>query len=327
MTANQAPLISVVLVAHCDSGNLRLAINRLKSQTIADRLELILVTERRKNLEAVEPALSGFLRVQTVEVGDMRAPGAAKAAGVRSASAPLVAFVEDHSYPAPDCAEALVAAHADGKYAAVGPVVLNANPATAASWACYLIFYSAWMPGAACADADHLPGNQSCYRRDLLMSYGSRLEEVLGSESVLHWELRSKGHKLRLEARALLYHLQFSARRPVWKEYFLASRAFAADRASQWGAARRAAFALGSPLLPAIRLPRIWRQAVKSGTGRVLLARSLPDMLAVLGAGTAGEMMGYALGPGDAARRLIEFERTRHLDFTRRDLDAATRIL
>lgn len=62
----------------------------------------------------------------------------ARAAGIRQANAPVVAFVEDHSYPDPDWAERLIEAHRK-LWAAVGPVMMvNANPATMISWPIFL---------------------------------------------------------------------------------------------------------------------------------------------------------------------------------------------
>lgn len=321
------PLLSIVLVARRAPENLRMVLELLRAQTIAESIELLLVAETKKVLAPVEETLSTFRRSRVLETGNGSiGPGAAKALGVRSAEAPLVQFVEDHSFPAPDCAEMLVQAHGEGDFAAAGPVVLNANPKTARSWGCYLIFYGGWMTAHGRGEAEHLPGNHSCYRKEVLLSYGPQLDRVLNAESVLHWELRSRGHRLKLEPRARVYHLQTSNLAAACEEYLLASRLFAADRTRTWGSGRKFVYALGSPLLPGIRLPRIWKQARRAGLGRGLLLKAMPSMACILSAGAAGELLGYGFGAGGAGQGLIEFERDGRAEFTRRELETAAAV-
>ena len=128
MSAGAPLLMSVIVVAHRDSENLRLALRRLGSQTIASRMECILVVPSEEDFTSALAQLGGILHTQVVTIEPGASEGEAKAAGVAAARAPLVEFTEDHSYPAQTCAEALIQAHGDGDYAAVGPVVRNANP-------------------------------------------------------------------------------------------------------------------------------------------------------------------------------------------------------
>ena len=60
------------------------------------------------------------------------------------AHAPIVALAEDHCFPEPGWADALIRAH-QGPWAVVGPVVRNANPATIVSWCDFVIGYGPWM--------------------------------------------------------------------------------------------------------------------------------------------------------------------------------------
>lgn len=80
-------------------------------------------------------------------IGHMRSTARARAAGVRAATAPVVALAEDHAFPAPGWAEAFIERHGEG-WAAVGPVISNANPRSATSWANLLIEYAPWLEGA-----------------------------------------------------------------------------------------------------------------------------------------------------------------------------------
>jgi len=316
------PQISVVVVLQCGSKAFRLALARLRAQSVASALECIIVAPSRKELNLAPEELEGFFTHRILELGPLEGEGAAKAAGVAAARAPLVAFMEDHSYPDPCWAEALIEAHRRGDFAAVGPVMLNANPGSAVSWGCFLVFYGPWMAARPQQEVRHLPANQSCYRRDVLLEYGSRLSEMLQSESVLHWDLLARNQRLHQEPAARVYHLNYSRYGPMLFEYYLSSRVFAANRARAWGIPRRIVYALGSPLIPLIRWRRIVQDAARAALPARILRRAFPALALALVAGAAGEALGYAFGDRRAAERLMRFVRNRHTTFTPRDLEA-----
>src|SRR5581483_2731400 len=134
MGAAAAPEMSVVLVTHDDVRSLRKTLQHLAAQEGAERLELVLVGPSRAALTPEPALLAGFGRVKLVEVGAITRAPAARAAGVRHARAPIVTLLEDHSFPRPGWARALIAAHR-GPWAAVGPAVDNANAGGVVSWA------------------------------------------------------------------------------------------------------------------------------------------------------------------------------------------------
>ncbi len=239
----------------------------------------------------------------------------ARAEGVRAACAPVVAFVEDHAFPAPGWAEALMERHEDGEWTAVGPVIANANPRSVTSWANLLIEYAPWLEPQEGGEREHLPGHNGSYKRDVLVSYGDALEAMLDAESVLHWDLRARGHRLYLEPKARTFHQNFSVASSSAALRFNGGRLFAAARARGWPAWRRVLFALAGPLIPAVRLARITREVMKPGRQRRQLARALPALTVGLVFDGAGEVVGYALGPGRSMAILsdMEFHRRRYL--------------
>jgi hypothetical protein len=314
--------MSVILVVYRDSPNLRLALERLSAQTAAPLLECLLVTPSKVGMDWVPPVLQ-HVRWQIVEGGSVRSAGAAKAAGVAAASAPLVAFLEDHSYPVQAWAESLIRAHEDGDFAAVGSVVLNANPGSSASWGCFLVYYGQYMWAKPQEQLEHLPANHTCYRRDLLLDYGQRLPDLLEVEIMLHRDLLARGHRLCQEPTARAYHLNHSRLGPTLEEYFLASRVFAAERAHGWSVLRRVFYAFGSPLLPFLRPKRILSDAGHAGLQWRVLLKAMVPVLLTLTAGAAGEMIGYAAGVGRAKEGLRRFESERDRFFSPGDLELA----
>jgi hypothetical protein len=312
---SSAPDISVILVTPDRYETIRMTVRKLRAQTVRDRLELVIVARSLEALELDEEELEGFHGFRVVELGRVRSVAAGNAAGVRAASAPVVAFAEDHSFPDPDWAAALIEAHR-GPWAAVGPVVVNANPGSAVSWADFMLGYGPWLEPSPGGVVDYLPGHNSSYKRALLLELGSELEERLNAECVLHWDLRRRGHRLYLEPAARTFHVNFSRLRSWLSAAFLQGRTFAAERVRSegWGPARRLAYAAAAPLIPLIRLRRSVRD-LRRLERRPLLARILPATALGLLVSALGEAFGYTAGPGDAPERIssFEFHRDRHV--------------
>jgi hypothetical protein len=221
----------------------------------------------------------------------------------------VVAFLEDHSYPAPGWAEALLEAHRR-PWAAVGPVIVNANPDSAVSWADMFLRGGRVEPTEAMVSSD-LPGRNSSYKRTLLLKYGPELEAMLELETLLHWDLRAQGYQLYVEPAAKTYRQNFTKLSPFLQGQFYVGRLFAASRARRWLPLRRLLYAVGAPLIPLVRFWRLLPELYSSGRWHHLLPRILPTLIIGLIVSAAGEMMGYAFGAGCASQRLclLEFHR------------------
>jgi hypothetical protein len=309
----QAPAVAVIVIVPGDYATIKATLACLQAQTIRDRIELVLATISRDRLGLPDSAVEGFWGVQVLEIGPIRSSGPIRAAAIRATRAPIVAFAEDHTRPTPEWAEALVAAYAKPR-TAVGPTVRSANPNGVVSWTNLLLDYAPWLDPAPGGPATHLPGHNGSYRRDVLMSFGPRLDQLLEVECILHWQLRAAGHELYVEPRARINHVNYVNMADLVPLRFGVGRAFAAARAADWPRARRALYAAASPLIPVVRLQRIVRELRLPGRPRHLLPRILPCLCAGLVFDAAGQMVGYAAGPGDWVRRNTAME----LDMERR---------
>ncbi len=328
MTACQVrPALSVVLLAPGGTAALAVVLRRLQAQTILSDLELVLVMPATA-APAVRPErLAGFRAVRQVHVSAITAIGPAYAAGVRAAQAEVVALGEDHCFPEPDWAEALLAAHGEG-IAAVGPALRNANPGNAVSWADLLIAYAPWLHPAPALDTAFLPGHNSSYRRAVLLACGERLEALLDTETLLHWELRQRGLRLRLQPRAIAAHTNFGQLFPWLPVQFRCGRMFAAARCGGWSPMARLLYGVAAPLIPPRRLWRIGRELARPERRGLRLPPGTWWLLLLgLAADGLGQLTGALLGPGDAARGFAEaeFERERWLGGSRRTAGAAGR--
>src|SRR5690606_27179000 len=131
-------------------------LDAVDAQTRADALELIVV-----DLGAAgAPPLRHPARVPLVHVPLPRttAWGSARAAALRHAHADLVAYIEDHCYPEPGWAAALLDAH-QGPWAAIGYAFTNPNPENYIARAALLVDYGKWAHPARTGPARLLPYN------------------------------------------------------------------------------------------------------------------------------------------------------------------------
>jgi len=294
---------------------IRAVVRAVAEQTVRDRVELVIVCPSEREL-ALDPAETETIGATTVvEAGTVVPLSRARALAIRRSSCPLVFIGETHSFPAPDCLELLMAAHSSGDYAVVIPMIENGNPEKALSWATLMLTYRHWIEPASRGEIDVVSTYNACFRRDVLLGFGDRLEAMLDYGSGLDVELRARGSRFLIEPAARLAHLNVAARNAWLPERFLAGRFWASTRSRRWPGARRAAYVLASPLIPflivgkAIRSPH-WahhRARMPRGTTGAVLRCAI--------ATAAGEVTGYAVGGGRTPVRLAEYElhRTRYV--------------
>jgi len=309
MSRELTPEMSVVLVTPGDYRSLRETVGHLRAQNVSDRLEIVIVAPSSEGLFPDPSEMREFHSYRVVEAGRIESTGPARAAGVLASSAPVVAFAEEHCFPEPGWAEALIKAHAQG-WSAVGPQVSNANPRSATSWANFLISFAPWAEGAAGGEAESLPWHNTSYKRSLLAGYGAALGEMLEAEGLIQTELRAAGRRLYVEPAARTRHLNITRFSSYLLEQFHAGRRFSAARTRRegWTTPRRLFYALGTALTPPLRMRDVIREVRRPGRRRGLLPRVLAPLAAGLLAHAAGEMAGYAFGAGDSYRRSSELE-------------------
>ena len=303
----------------------RAVVGHLRAQSIGDRLELVLVCPDRAALAAPFEWLDGFASVQIVEADAIRSLPTARAAGVRTAAADIVAFVEDHAFPAEGWAEALVDAHA-GRHGGVGAVMVNLNPRSAVSWTDLFLSYGPFVEGARSGVVDCIPHDNSSYKRSILLEGESALEILLEDEAALQREVQERGHELYLESRARLLHLNFSRVSSWLRLRYLGGRAYAGERAHRegWGLAHRLIWA--GLAVPGVlgEISPVLRNVRGNELHSKVLVRMLPALALGLLAGAAGKLVGYTVGPGEAPRAVtaFSFHRPMHMRADERSLAA-----
>jgi hypothetical protein len=324
--AAPAPALSVVLVAGSGLAGIARTMRHLRAQTARDRIELIVVAESARAVDAGALQGDAFAACRVVEVGPITQRGDAAARGIRAATAPIVAMIEDHSYPEPEWAEALLRAHA-GPWTVVGPAVANANPDYPASWVNYMLSYGSFAPPVAAGERELLPWHNSAYKRDALAPFGDRLGTLLEWEGWLQHELRASGHSMYLEPAARTHHANVSRGWSTVGLNMQRGRILGAQRAARerWPYWRRLVQAAAFPLFPLLQLRHVLPAARKMSVPAALRSRVYVGLGATLGVLAAAEAWGLVIGEGSAISRMEDYElhRTKHLSRReRRDVQA-----
>jgi len=312
--------LSVVLVAGGGPGSIDRTMRHLRAQTARRRMEVLVVAESMKGFDVAALAGEAFAACRIIEVGPITHRGAAAAAGVHAATSPIVGLIEDHSFPAPEWAEALLRAHA-GRWTGVGPAVDNANPESAASWVNYLLAYGGFSPPVEAGERDLLPWHNSAYKREALAPLGGRLGPLLEWEGALQAELRASGHALYLEPGARTEHSNVSR---VWSTVGLnlqRGRIMGAERAARerWPLWRRVVQAAAFPLFPLMQLRHVLPSMRRMAVPTALRPRVYLGLGATLGVLAAAEAWGLLAGPGDAVFQMEDYELHRQRHLSRRD--------
>jgi len=305
-SSTATPALTAILPTWDTFEGIRRTVSHLRTQTIAGKIELLICAPAAGRVRYDPPDIAGLQSVRVLETGEWHASGPARATAIRMASAPIVAFCEDHCYPFPDWAEALLAAHRES-HAAIGPAFYNANPSTT-SWADLYIGYGRWLAPGQRRELALLPGHNTSYKRNVLVEYGDDLDRLMEAETMLLWDLRRRGFTLLMEPAARVSHTNFVRPLVFLQIQWHLGRVFGAIRAEKWHAARRVAYAIASPAIPLIRLGHASRTVIESRLSIAQFIVSLPIMMAGLIVDAVGQARGALFGPGNSVNLLAAYE-------------------
>ncbi|MGZ8211802.1 MAG: glycosyltransferase family 2 protein [Burkholderiales bacterium] len=292
--------LSVVLINKLGFDRLSRIFDALARQSIADRLELVVVSPFDPPNETGWP----FARVRYVKCARIDTLGPARAAGVQACSAPFVVFEEDHCFPRPGCAAALLGRLREG-WTGVGPLILNHNPSTWTSRVDGLLNYGCFLPGCPTGEVGYIPPHHSAYPTAALRALGPELADLLQMDHHLQERLRAGGGRLFLEPSAQAAHTNVSRPLAHWGSQFHGSRLYGATRAThgRWPAYRRGLYAAAFPAIAVLRLVRVCRLL------RDLRSVPLLPLLTIAATiAAAGEAWGYLFGIGSSLARRADQE-------------------
>ncbi|HEX8010435.1 MAG TPA: glycosyltransferase [Casimicrobiaceae bacterium] len=231
---------------------------------------------------------------------------ALRTAALLAARGRYAVVTEDHCVPAPDWLARIVSAfaHEGSDVVAVGGTVVNGLAQRWLDRATFQCEYGGYLPPRPSGPDTDLPGMNVAYLRERLVAL-DRAALVAGFwETTVHRLLLQQGARLAFANDARVAHCKHLGLLEFLGQRFLYSRYYAGNRFERSAWTKRIAALLASPLLPLIVLWRFQRGALRRRRYWEEFA-SLAPLLALFAlVWTAGEMAGYAFGPGDALARL-----------------------
>jgi hypothetical protein len=301
------PALSAIMVIPDTVETIRKTLSYLQKQSVAQLIEIVFVMPVSCKFDIDRGELGCFHSWQTVTVEKVKSISHGFTAGIFNARAPIVALTEDHSFPDIHWAELFIKNHQQ-PWAVVGPSMRNANPDSSVSWADFYQAYGDWSHPVSSGQVRHLPGHNSSYKRDILLSFGEKLYILMQSESVLHRHLQEKGYSLFQEIGTCTSHLNFSSWSTWIPVRYYAGREFAATWAEWWPWYRRFLFTIASPGIPLLRFWRIRKNIKRGKITKSLYFRLLSPLIIGLLLDGLGQMIGYAFGIGTAAEKMLQYE-------------------
>lgn len=305
------PDLTVVLTTAASFDNLWRTLAAVASQTIAERIEVLILVPRDDVSERAAPLLARFHSWRVIECGPIDNVDHSAAKGLLMAAAPVCASIEDHAFPDPEWGARILEAF-EHDCVAAGSCMENANPKAGLSWSNMLIAYGQWSPTTPAGPTEWVALHNGTYRRAALEPYGEELWQLFNRESEILVKLRDGGGAFRFVPGARIRHLNPSSLGSTAKLRFDAGRLYAANRARDegWSLVKRIAYVGLGPVIPLLRYVRMRKELLGGDTGRSE-AKLGPFLLLGLIFDAAGQMAGFAVGPGGARGRLAVFEMDR----------------
>lgn len=305
-SSSSTPVLSAVVVFGAQRRRAERCLRHLLAQTALDRMEIVIVdlTDGAEPVKGTEHAAVRWCRR-----AELRRFGQARAEGLRQSRAPLVAFLEDHTYADPRWAEKVIDAFAR-PVDLVNYAMSSSNPERLLCRMFMMAEYGRWLDPARSGYVAISASNNVAYRRAALEPYWDRLDQLCEVEYTLHRDMQAAGSRVWLAADAKLAHQTWTR---FWDGVHANSnmkRLLAATRATRgdWSTPTRAMWAAGMVVTPFLHIGRLAASLVRRPAHWPLFWTSMPLMLFMYGCNAWAEAMGYLFGEGSSGARFRDLE-------------------
>ena len=180
-------------------------------------------------------------------------------------------------------------------------IVTGSSSGIGAADPIYLMGHGRWVPPAERGVMDLLPSHDTCYKRQILLSYGEDLAFLLMAEPVLMWKLQEDGYELFLEPKVKSLH-GYTVNPLTLVAFYAWNRCFGFARARvfEWSLWKRLLRTAAIPILPWVRVVYLFKRFLKLNPPRLwVLFIGLPFILLAQYVAAIGEAIGFLFGIGN----------------------------
>jgi cellulose synthase/poly-beta-1,6-N-acetylglucosamine synthase-like glycosyltransferase len=305
---NANPYITIVFPVGIQRERAEIALAKILDQKDIGIAEVMVIDTAFEKYHPLQS--SNHPSVKTISANGTLSFSGLRTKAVENANGEVIAFVEDHAYVTSEWLECLISGFHAG-HGGVGGSPENLNPGVGISDLTHVINFGFFPTIAQPQTFTMLPGNNSAYRKDLLLSFGDLLPELFASEVILNWLMIEKGYTLLLDPRACFQHLNETAVSKLKVGYYNVSLCFGETRAKlyKWPWWRRLAQLSITPLVPFARFLKhlMFFQRNKPENVPILLRYSGIFLYAQFLA-AIGLAIGCIFGAGDAEVRFSDYE-------------------
>ncbi len=306
MTAR--PFVSIIMVIGVQRERAGRALASVLAQHGLENAEVLLFDTAFDRCPPVPGSDHAAVTVHPVR--EAKSVNVIRAQAAEIARGEAVAYLEEHIFVVPGWLDAITRGFRAGHGGVGGePGVLN--PGRGISDAITLMNYGPFRPTPTPRTFHMLPGHNSAYRRDLLLSFGDLLPTLLASEVLLGWKIIEKGHTLLLDPAAKFLHLNEEALAMISVGYYHWNRSFGENRAKvyKWTWWRRILQGAATPLVPVVRYMKYLVYLLRNDRQSLpILFRYTGVFLYAEAAAAIGMAIGVLLGAGDAEAKFLDYE-------------------
>ena len=289
------PKLSIIVATIDPWQEIRFCLEALMRQTDSSETELILADGTGLGLpeEKSFPNVT-WLKKKGTSVFQLRALGLERSKG------DLIAFTEDHCKVAPDWTERIIELHERyPEVAAIGGVVENGSTNSILDWVHFLIANGPYMKPIKSGKTGLLTGQANVsFKKKFLPGDvpDSGLFQMFFNRS-----LTQRGLDVLMSDKPVVWHIQSLGFLGTCRMHFHTGRTIAGFRLLELSAINRFLRLMSCVVLPLFLVYRTLHTVFKKERNRFKLILGLPYLCVLSLCHSAGEGLGYVLGPGNSA--------------------------
>lgn len=303
------PELSVILVVGGQRERAAAALRSLLEQSAIDRMEILLFDLGPEECSPLPGSDHPLVRM--TRGGREYLLAGARARGIRAARAPVISFVEEHCLVQPGWAEAILQSDWE-RWSGIGCDFIPANPNSGSSDKAFRVTYGIYIrPSRARGPTHFVSGQNSAFKRDVLLRFDDELELMMNADLVLQKKMRDAGYELFQEPAAKIAHRSENTMPSLAVGAFYWSWCFSNVRAQvfRWSFLHKAFRIAAAPLVPWFRLAKLSLSMARQGKAAMLqFLLDIPYILAIHHCSVAGQVAGLLNKIEIGAQKFSHFE-------------------